>query len=84
MRQKIHVLVERADGSREEREVAWPHVTAEMSHAADDLLHTLATGDRPLVTNLYDLCALAFGTTRDEAKQRLTAAAYGKPGKTLP
>ena len=35
--------------------------------------------------NLYDLCARAFDTTRDDAKQRVFAAAYGgKPSDDSP
>jgi hypothetical protein len=48
-----------------------------MLAVAEDLLHTLTTGDRPPLKGLDELCAKAFGTTRDDAKDRLLAAMYG-------
>jgi len=53
-----------------------------MIEAAEDLLHTLTSGERALPRDLYDACALAFGTTRDDAKRRITAAMYGKKGES--
>ena len=48
-----------------------------MIDSAEDLVHTIVTGERPIIKNLYDLVAKAFGTTREEAKERIMAAAYG-------
>jgi hypothetical protein len=58
-----------------------------------DLMHmpeTAESQEQPLMTDesrlpdgLYDLCALAFGTTRDDGRQHLMAAAYAKPGKVI-
>jgi len=54
-----------------------------MIDSAEDLLHTLTTGDRPVLKSLYALVAKAFGTTREDAKERLTAAAYGMAKDTF-
>lgn len=76
-RPQIHLVIERADGRRSEAEISGTPVTSDMLDAAEDLLHTLTTGERPVIKNLYDLAARAFGTTREDAKERITAAAYG-------
>ena len=52
-----------------------------MLESAEDLLQTLTTGERPPPKGMYELCAAAFGVARDEAKQRLMAAAYGADKK---
>lgn len=72
----IHLIVERADGSRSELK-AVAQVTDDMFAVADDLLVTLSTGQRPPIKGLYDLCARAFNTSRDDAKERIMAASYG-------
>lgn len=76
MKPRIHLVVERADGRRSEI-TSGEQVTDDMLAVAEDLLHTLTTGDRPPLKGLYELCAKAFGTTRDDAKERLMAAMYG-------
>ena len=76
MKPRIHLIVERADGRRSEIETG-TQVTDDMLAVAEDLLHTLTTGERPPLKGLYELCAKAFGTTRDDAKDRLIAAMYG-------
>ena len=76
MKPRIHLVVERADGRRSEIETG-DQVTEDMLTVAEDLLHTLTTGDRPPLRGLYELCAKAFGTTREDAKARLIAAMYG-------
>ena len=76
MKIRIHLVVERDDGRRSEIE-SGASVTPEMLDAAEDLLETLTTGERPPLKGLYDLCAKAFSTSRDDAKERIVAAAYG-------
>lgn len=83
MKPKISIVVERQDGPGSELEVVGSNVTTEMLNAADDLIYTITHGERPLITNFYDLCAAAFGTTREDAKKRVIAAAYGKRGEPL-
>ena len=73
----IRLVLERPDGHRSEAEIEGAKVTSAMVDSAEDLLHTLTTGERPIIKNLYDLVAKAFGTTREDAKERITAAAYG-------
>ena len=80
MKPRIHLAVERPGGHRSDAEIDGDAVTAEMLAAAEDLLHTLTTGERPPPEGLYELCATAFGTTREDAKRRLLGAAYGKNG----
>lgn len=74
---RIQLVFERHDGHRSEAEIAGEKVTSDMRDAAEDLLHTLTTGERPAIGNLYDLVAQAFNTTREDAKTRITAAAFG-------
>ena len=81
MKPRIHLVIEREDGRRSEITTG-AQVTDDMLAVAEDLLHTLTTGDRPPLRGLYELCAKAFGTTREDAKERLFAAAYGMD-KTL-
>ncbi len=74
----IHVVVERPDGRRSDATVVGNSITAPMLDAAEDLLSTITSGERSLPKDLYDACATAFDTTRDDAKKRLLAALYGK------
>ena len=83
MRPRIHLVVERADYRRSDAEIVGDSVTPAMHDAAEDLLHTLTTGERPPPKGLYDLCAMAFGTTREDAKERVLAAAYGMDKKAF-
>jgi hypothetical protein len=77
MKPSIRLFIERPNGHRSEVEIEGAPVTSAMLDSAEDLLHTLTTGERPIITNLYDLVALAFGTTHEEAKTRIAAASYG-------
>lgn len=81
MKPRIHLVVERADGRCSNIEIGGDPVTSDMLDAAEDLLHALTTGDRPPPKGLYEACALAFGTTREDAKKRLIGAIYGKRRK---
>ena len=76
MKPRIHLTVQREDGRISEIESGDP-VTPQMLDAAEDLLETLTTGERPPPKGLYDVCAKAFNTSRDDAKERIVAAAYG-------
>jgi hypothetical protein len=78
MTPRIHLIAARSNGHCSDVEIAGDPVTPAMLDAAEDLLHTLTTGERLLPKDLYDLCAQAFGTTRDDAKKRILAAIYGK------
>ena len=80
MKPRIHLVVERPDGRRSDIKISGDPVTTEMIDSAEDLVHTLTTGERPPIKGLYDLCATAFGTTRENAKKRLIGAIYGKKG----
>jgi hypothetical protein len=71
------------DGIGSETEVAGEWVTSAMLDAAEDLHHTLTTGERPAIKNLYDLVARAFGTTHEDAKERMAAAAYGMSSQRI-
>ena len=82
MKPRIHLVVERANGRRSEIDTGG-QVTQDMLDVAEDLLHTITTGDRPPLKGLYELCAKAFGTTRDDAKERLLAAMYGMDKKAF-
>jgi hypothetical protein len=75
---RIHLVVDRPNGHHSDIKIDGDPVTTEMLDAAEDLLHTLMTGERPPPKGLYDLCATAFGTTREDAKKRLIGAIYGK------
>jgi hypothetical protein len=81
MKPRIHLVVTRPDGRHSDIKIDGDPVTAEMLDAAEDLVHTITTGERPVIEGLYDLCALAFSTTREDAKERMLAAIYGKRGK---
>jgi hypothetical protein len=78
---RIHLSLQQPDSSQSE--ITSTYVTPVMLEAAEDLLQTLTTGERPPPKGLYELCATAFGTTRDDAKKRLLGAMYGKPGKAI-
>lgn len=75
---RIHLLLQRPDGRRSEITRAPTVITLAMLEAAEDLLHTLTTGERPPPKGLYELCATAFGLPRNEVKERLVAAMYGQ------
>lgn len=79
----IRLIVTRPDGHRSDIKIGGDPVTSEMLAVAEELLHTLTTGERPPPEGLYELCALAFGTTRADAKKRLIGATYGKRGKAV-
>ena len=84
MKPRIYLAVKRPDGRCSNIKCDGAAVTSAMIDAAEDLAHTLSTGERVLpkdIADLYDLCARAFATTRIDAKERLVAAAYGKRGK---
>ena len=81
MKPRIFLVVERPNCRCSQIEIVGDPVTAEMIDAAEDLLHTMTTGERTLPKGLYDLCATAFGTTREDAKKRVLGAIYGKHGK---
>lgn len=83
MKPRIHLVIERASGRRSNIEIGGNPVTLDMLDAAEELLHTLTTGKRPPPKGLYELCAIAFGTTRQDAKKRLMGAIFGKPGKPV-
>jgi hypothetical protein len=78
---RIYLVIERSDGREATAEIEGDPITTPMVEAAEDLLETLTTGERPPLRGLYDLCAAAFGTTREDAKERLTAAAFGMSKK---
>ena len=81
MKPYIRLVVKRHNGHCSDVEISGDPVTAEMLDVAEDLLHTLTTGERPPLKGFYELCALAFGTTREDAKKRLLGASYGKRGE---
>ena len=80
MKPHVRLVLTRPDGRRSEASIKGPAVTEDMLSAAEDLLHALTTGERRPLEDLYELCALAFGTTLSDAKKRLTGAAYRKAG----
>jgi len=83
MKPRICLIIERADGHRSEAEIEGTPVTSDMLDSAEDLLHTLTTGERPLIKNLYDLVAQAFSVTCEEAKDRISAASYGMSSQKI-
>jgi hypothetical protein len=83
MKPHIHLVITRPDGRRSDIKISGDLVTADMLAVGEDLLTTLTTGERPPLEGLYDLCANAFGTTREDAKERLLAAYYGMNKKTF-
>jgi hypothetical protein len=74
---RIFLVVERPNRHLSIGVVEGARITASMREAAEDLLHTIATDERLLPKDLYDLIARAFCTTRDDAKERILAACYG-------
>lgn len=83
MKSRIQLILERPDGRYSNIEIKGEQITDDMFAVAEDLLTTLTTGDRPPLKGLYELCAKAFGTTRDDAKARLIAAMYDMDKKTF-
>lgn len=83
MKARIHLVVDRPNGRCSIAEIGGVRVTPIMLEAAEDLLHALTTGTRPLPQGLYELCATAFGTTPEDAQQRLLVALRGEgiPGQ---
>jgi hypothetical protein len=79
----IKIVFARENGHRSEGTITGEKVTPAMLEAAEDLITTLDTGERPPLKGLYDTLALAFGTTREDAKKRFTGACYGKRGKPI-
>ena len=79
-RARIHLSLQQPDGRRSEITETF-NVTPAMLESAEDLLHTLTTGERPPPKGFYELCATAFGTTRDDAKECLLRAMYSKSGE---
>lgn len=78
----IHIALTRPDGSTT-TETCAGEIAPVKIEAAEDLLETLSTGERPVPRGLYVLVAQAFGVDREEAKRRLLAASYGATGETL-
>ena len=76
----INLLMRRPDGSRAEVSIAEDQVTPDLLIQAELLLRTLqgkpAPGDAS-AKDLYAACAQAFGTTYEDAKERLLFALYG-------
>jgi hypothetical protein len=81
MKPRIYLVVRRPDGRLSDIKIDGDLVTPDMLDSAEDLVHTITIGERPVLEGLYDLCALAFSTTREDAKERMLAAIYGKRGK---
>jgi hypothetical protein len=81
MKPRIHLILNRPSGHGSNVEIDGDPVTQPMLDAAEDLITTLLTGERPVMKDLYDVCARAFDTTREDAKKRLAAAMYGGVGK---
>lgn len=81
---KIRLILARPHGHSTSVEISDDQVTQPMLDAAEDLLHTLTTGERRLPEGFYEVLARAFGTTRIDAKKRLLGAAYGKQGTAVP
>jgi Mg-chelatase subunit ChlD len=85
MKPRIQIVLTRPDGRSSNVSISGDPVTATMLEAAENLIGTLSTGDpAPLPDGLYEAVALAFDTTRDDAKNRLAGALYGKRGTRLP
>lgn len=80
---RIRLGLIRPNNHGSEIEIEGDAVTAIMLEVAEELLVTLTTGERPPLTGLYDLCARAFGTSREDAKQRLMFAVYEGRGNAL-
>lgn len=76
MKPRIHLVIIRPDGRCSDVDIVGNPVSPAMLGAAEDLLHTLISGERVLPKDLYEACAQAFDTTRDDAKKRLYATLY--------
>jgi hypothetical protein len=87
VRPQISLVLVRPDSAPDRTpsnlQIGGNRVTAVMLDAAEDLLHTLTTGERTLPSDLYEVVARAFGVTRDDAKSRLLRAAYGGRGAPM-
>ena len=87
MRPQIRLTLVRPDSPPDSPpssvQIGGGRVTRAMLEAAEDLLHTLATGERQLPKDLYEVVARAFGTTRDDSKGRILLAIYGGRGAPL-
>jgi len=79
MKPRIHLVVNHPDGRESDITIEGDNVNPAMLAAAEDLLQALTTPR----DGMYELCALAFGTTRDDAKKRIQGAVYGKRGKPI-
>jgi hypothetical protein len=90
MKPQIRLILVRPDSPPDSPstsvQIGGNRVTPAMLDAAEDLLHTLTTGERKLPKDLYEVVARAFSTTRDDAKGRILLAIYGGKGapKVLP
>jgi hypothetical protein len=80
----IRLVLERPNGHCSESSATGITVTGVMIEVAEELLETMSTGERPPLKGLYEWVALAFGTTREDAKLRLCGAAYGKADTPSP
>ena len=75
---RIQLIVRHPDGHCSNVEIIGASVTPTMLEAAEDLIHTLSSDERTLPNGLYDVIAIAFATTREDAKARLLRALYSK------
>lgn len=84
VRPQIHLILVRPDSPPDNPPASalmgGTRVTPVMLEAAEDLLHTLSTGERRLPRDLYEVVARAFTTTREDAKARILLAIYGGRG----
>lgn len=84
---QIHLVLVRPDSPPDSPpssvQLGGSRVTPTMLEAAEDLLHTLTTGERQLPKDLYEVVARAFGTTRNDAKGRILLAIYGGKGAPI-
>jgi len=84
VRPQISLVLVRPDNAPDRApssiQIGGNRATAAMLDAAEDLFHTLTTGERTLPRDLYEVVARAFGVTRDDAKKQLLRAAYGGQG----
>jgi hypothetical protein len=74
---------ERGEGAEAARARVEREVLTDVMRILDGRPPDLKYGLPPDPRDLYDLCASAFGTTREDAKTRITAASYGKRGKAV-
>lgn len=87
IRPQIRLVLVRPDGPPDSpavsAQIGGIRVTPAMLEAAEDLLHTLTTGERKLPKDLYEIVARAFSTTRHDAKGRILLAIYGGKGAPI-